>query len=149
MKVVLGGTFSHLHKGHKTLLKKAFEIGDHVIIGLTSNEMCSEKHGEIEDYNTRRKKLYNYLKNISKNTEYQIVKIEDEIGVSLQKDIDAIIVSPETRPNAEKINKKRIQLNRKPLKIIEIPIQKAENGKPISSTRIRKGEIDTEGNIQK
>ncbi|OUJ19139.1 Phosphopantetheine adenylyltransferase CAB4 [Methanonatronarchaeum thermophilum] len=149
MKVVVGGTFSHLHKGHKTLLKKAFNHGDHVIIGITSNKMCQNKHGEIQDYKTRKKQLKKYIETISQNTEYQITKIEDKVGVSLQKNLDAIIVSPETRKNAIEINKKRIEKGNKPLKIIEIPLQTAEDGKPISSTRIRKGQIDRDGNLKK
>ncbi|MEM2081946.1 MAG: adenylyltransferase/cytidyltransferase family protein, partial [Candidatus Bathyarchaeia archaeon] len=33
-KVAVGGTFDELHKGHKALLMKAFEIGTRVLIGL-------------------------------------------------------------------------------------------------------------------
>ncbi|UOY10451.1 phosphopantetheine adenylyltransferase [Methanonatronarchaeum sp. AMET6-2] len=149
MKVVVGGTFSPLHKGHKKLLEKAFKIGQKVVIGLTSNEMVDDKHGEIEPYNLRKQKLERYIKKIKGNTPYRITKIKDPVGASLQKDIDAIVVSQETKPGANKINKKRHEKGLKPLTVITVRMEEAEDGEPISSTRIRRGIIDKDGNLLK
>ena len=43
--VAMGGTFDIIHKGHLTLLSKAFSISSKVIIGLTSDELA-EKRGK-------------------------------------------------------------------------------------------------------
>lgn len=46
MKVCLGGTFFPLHKGHKTLLRKAFQVAGSkgsVFIGVTSVSMTKKK----------------------------------------------------------------------------------------------------------
>jgi pantetheine-phosphate adenylyltransferase len=43
--VAMGGTFDIIHKGHITLLEKAFSISTNVIIGLTSDELA-EKIGK-------------------------------------------------------------------------------------------------------
>ena len=37
-KVAVGGTFDKFHDEHKKLLSTAFEIGDYIEIGVTSNE---------------------------------------------------------------------------------------------------------------
>ena len=46
MKVCIGGTFNTLHKGHKELFDKAFQIagknGD-VFIGVTKEKMLQKK----------------------------------------------------------------------------------------------------------
>ena len=42
MKVCIGGTFNLLHKGHKLLIKKAFEVAGKngsVLIGVTSGKL--------------------------------------------------------------------------------------------------------------
>ena len=60
-------------------------------------------------------------------------------------DYDAIIVSTETRPGAEAINRLRQKNGLAPLVIVEIPMVGAQDNKRISSTRIRGGEIDANG----
>ena len=138
-KVVVGGTFDFLHRGHKTLVNKAFEVGEHVIIGLTSGSM--KKHAL--PYEERRKKLEAFVKNKGK---YEIVEIFDPYGIAVDmKDLEAIVVSKETKARAEEINEIRKNRGLLPLKIIEISMVLAYDGKPISSTRIRKGEIKEDG----
>ena len=39
----MGGTFDHLHDGHKYLLDTAFSLGQEVHIGLTTEKMFSRK----------------------------------------------------------------------------------------------------------
>jgi len=46
MRVCIGGTFEFLHKGHKKLIDKAFEIAGKngfVFIGLTTSEFTKRK----------------------------------------------------------------------------------------------------------
>ena len=150
--VCCGGTFDILHKGHKELLKKAFEIGEHVIIGLTTDDFVKElrkNHGS-NPYFIRLKNLRSFLKEKGWIERAEIVPLSDYGGPALfRKDIEAIIVSNETEKRAIEINRERIRKGLKPLEIIVVEMVLAEDGKPISVTRIRKREIDSNGRILK
>jgi len=78
-----------------------------------------------------------------------LTPIQDKYGPSVDEEFDAIVVSPETKPIAEEINEKRRQRGKKPLQIIMVPYVLAKDGRAISSTRIRNGEIDDHGTLLK
>lgn len=63
--------------------------------------------------------------------------------------MEAIVVSTETVQKAFEINKTRSKRKLQPLIIITVPMMRAEDGKLISSTRIREGEIDCSGKLLK
>lgn len=146
-RVAVGGTFDHFHKGHEKLLNKAFEIGDAVLIGVTSDEFGGEK-GNIEPCSKRISKLEQFLQKY--DSKYMVKKLEEHYGPTIHdSQIDAIVVSRETKPVADKINEIRQGNGIKPLKIFIIDWVLAEDGKHISSTRIRNGEIDRNGKVLK
>ena len=143
-KVAVGGTFDKFHEGHRLLVEKAFQIGDNVLIGVTSDEFGGMK-GEIEPCDVRMSNLNSLLEDRSN---YLLARLEESYGPTVDDEsIDAIVVSPETEPTAIKINQIRHEKKMKPLDIITISMVLAQDGKPISSTRIRKGEIDSHGVI--
>jgi pantetheine-phosphate adenylyltransferase len=150
-KVAVGGTFQYFHDGHAKLIKKAFEIAKDgkVYIGLTSDEMLSKSHS-VDDYETRRTRLLQYIKKMGfPDVRYDITKLDDPYGPTLEEDFDFIIVSPETYPVALKINRIREEKGKKPLEIVYVEYVMAEDEIPISSTRIAKGEIDRHGRLKK
>ena len=150
-QVAVGGTFQYLHDGHAKLLEKAFEIAQdgEVHIGLTSDEMLQKSH-DIESYESRRAQLLQYLKEKGyPEGKYEVVRLDDPCGPSLEEDFDYIVVSPETYPVALKINNIREKRRKKPLEIVYVEYVMAEDGIPISSTRITKGEIDRHGKLKK
>ena len=144
-KVAVGGTFDKFHYGHRRLIDIAFEIGRHVVIGVTSNEFGGVK-GKIEPCNVRMSNLRSLLE--KKHQNHDIQELNDPFGTTIiDETIDAIVVSEETEPTAFKINKIRKENGMKPLDIVTIGMVLADDGIPISSTRIRKGEIDKMGTI--
>jgi pantetheine-phosphate adenylyltransferase len=143
-KVAVGGTFDKFHEGHRLLIETAFQIGDEILIGVTSDEFGGLK-GEIEPCDVRMSNLNSLLKNRSN---YIIARLEEHYGPTVDEDsIDAIVVSSETEATAKKINQIRHEKGMKPLDIITISMVLAQDGKPISSTRIRRGEIDSRGKV--
>jgi len=149
MRVCVGGTFDRFHKGHKTLIKKAFEIVGNsgtVFIGLAKGDLVKNKKN-IRPFYMRKRELEKFLVNKGFNNQSIIVPITNKYGLTLDEDFDAIVISPETEKIAIKINQKRVLKGKKPLKIIKIPYILAEDGKPISTTRIKNKGIDENGNI--
>ena len=143
--VAVGGTFDHFHKGHEKLLNEAFNVGLNVLIGVTSDEFGGKK-GNIEPCAKRISHLEEFLKKF--NSPYMVKKLEESHGPTVyDSKIDAIVVSRETKPTADKINEIRQKKGMNPLEIVIIGWVLADDGKPISSTRIRRGEIDRNGKV--
>ena len=141
--VAIGGTFDVLHDGHKALLKKAHTLGD-VIIGLVSDEMAQKKFHVVNTYNNRKKSLIAYIETLT-GASPLIVALSDPYGPTLAQKFDYIVVSPDTRPTAKKINALRSKRSLPPITIVCVDFVLAQDGKPISSTRIHNGEIDEHG----
>lgn len=144
----LGGTFDHFHKGHEVLLGKAFEVSQKVIIGLTSDKFAKSKvlSQAVLPFKKRREELKNFLKRRGWSKRAQIVKIEGSFDPRiLDPKIECLVVSERTKKKAWALNTKRIENSLSPLKIIVAPFISNKNGRHISSTRIRLGEIDRRG----
>jgi pantetheine-phosphate adenylyltransferase len=151
--VGLGGTFDELHRGHRALLIKAFEISEHVMIGVSSDEFVRkmDKPHQTSSYEDRTRELKDFLRHQDILQRAEIIPINDAYGgVLLSKDpIEALVVSRETEPVAIRINQKRKEIGISPLEIIAIDMVPSENHAAISTTRIRTGEIDREGHVLK
>lgn len=147
--VAMGGTFDLIHRGHLTLLSNAFDISDKVIIGLTSDELAAKK-GKIptNKYDQRMLNLESAISKEFPNSSFEISKLENDFGPAvLEKEVEALVVSDETSPQGDILNKLRREKNLPPVKIITVPMFLAKDGSRISTTRIKNSEIDTEGNL--
>ncbi len=148
--VAVGGTFDKLHRGHKALLDRAFEVGDKVVIGLTSDSFVARlgKMHRTAPYNDRRRDLEAHLAKQGLADRAEIVPLNDSYGLTISsKGLDAIVVSQETEKIAWAINQKRQRAGEKPLQIVVVNMVPADNQRPISTTRIRSGEIDRNGHL--
>lgn len=148
-RVATGGTFDHIHLGHESLLRKSFEAGEDVIIGLTSDEFVA-RVGKRPDfsYNKRREALELYLARNFSGRSYHISKLDDYFGPGIaDPGVEALVTSPETAPRVAVANKLREEKGFAPLALIVVEWVNAEDGRPLSSTRIRLGEVDEKGRL--
>ena len=147
-----GGTFDRIHRGHETLLRKAFACADRVLIGLTSDRMVrrTKKFYEIaKPYAQRKKELIAFLRKNRFLNRAVIVVLNDVCGPPVEKGnrCDCIVTSRKTLDGAMEINKRRRKNRLAPLPIVFVKTIDSEDEKPISSTRVRKGQIDRRGRV--
>ncbi|KAI3398871.1 hypothetical protein diail_8380 [Diaporthe ilicicola] len=187
--VCLGGTFDHLHPGHKLLLTAGAYLLDipergsstacKYIIGITGDELLKNKKGAefLESWSDRARNVIYFLASIlelsSKGWEeapapniaeadgeftaafrdgtvtIQCVKIQDPFGPTItQENMDALVVSAETRSGGKAVNDKRMEQGWKTLEIFEVDVLDAKEiteapastedfASKISSTAIR------------
>lgn len=147
---VLGGTFDHLHLGHKDLLDAAFRLSEEVAIGLGTEKIYQSKFlaNLIDPFPTRETELKTYLQQKKYLSRAIITPLNDIYGPTLEtKDLDAIFVTQKTQPNALIINEDRQKKGLMKLEIITIPLRKDESREIITSERIRLGETDRNGHV--
>jgi len=147
--VAMGGTFDIIHKGHLALLQKAFDVSESVIIGVTSDKFAVERGKKItNNYDTRISNLTKLLNSTSKNGRYEIKQLEEDFGPALYtNNVEALVASKETANKVVLLNKLRAEKGLRPVGVVTVDLVLAKDGKRISSTRIRSGEIDPEGNL--
>lgn len=156
-RVFVAGTFDRLHKGHKFLLRRAFEIGDQVDIGLTTdtyvnkfkNQKSKGKIDKIQEYEKRKKNLEFWLSGGKKH--FAVIPIDEPyeplVSNAAAGPDTALLVTPDNKKRGEEINVLRKSRGLASLSIVEVPLIPAEDVKPISSTRIRAKEIDRSGRL--
>lgn len=146
--VCLGGTFDHLHAGHKRILEFAFHSGQYVSIGVTTDQFIQRKFlsSSIQPFEQRLSQLTDYLKQNNWDTRASMFPLEDIYGIAATADnIQAIVVTKETNANAQKINIRRISKKLPPLDILMVPFLKGQDRKIVRAERIRKGIINRNG----
>ena len=147
--IAMGGTFDIIHRGHLTLLSTAFEISEKVIIGLTSDEFVQKKgKNPIHKYDERLKNLTSIIFKKFPNSYFEISQLNNDFGPTvLQKEVQALVVSDETKNQGDILNKLRSECNLSSVEVIVVPMSLAKDGERISTTRIKNSEIDSEGNL--
>jgi pantetheine-phosphate adenylyltransferase len=149
--VATGGTFDEIHVGHLALLSKAFQAGRKVIIGVSSDEFAKKRGKRLNHgFDQRVENLKKMIKKEFGNVSYEIAKLDGDFGPAVTTgDVEALVASSETQAKGRFLNEMRAKKGLKPVEVIAVALVKAEDGSPISSTRIRAGEIDSRGRLLK
>ena len=178
--VIVGGTFDHLHLGHKLLLTAvalALEPLDQegrLIFGVTGDALLvNKKHAEfLEDWEQRWQNTSSFLSAImdfspdQKSPEierafepktvlvkihpkltFEFVEISDPFGPTITREnIDALVVSRETRSGGAAVNDERMKKGWKALSVFEVDVLQSDGNlgtddnfeSKISSTEVRR-----------
>jgi len=147
----VGGTFDILHIGHEKLLAKAFESGELVFVGLTGDRLVSKlnKDHSVRTFTVRRRNLQQLLKARGWLDRARITELKDSFGPAIRRRrLEAIVVSEETRANGLRVNALRRSRGLKPLRLYVVRMVRTDDGKVISDTRIRRGEVNPRGRLR-
>lgn len=143
----LGGTFDHMHLGHRMLLSQAcLYTRSKILIGITSEALLSKKaYAEyLEPYETRKASAVDFLKMLNPHLEVEVFELSDPVGVADKyEDLEAVILTREVEKGGQMINDARAKVNMKPLDMVFVDMILSEVGSQenfsnkTSSTRIR------------
>ena len=149
--VATGGTFDEIHTGHIALVSKAFQVGKKVIIGVSSDEFAKKRGKRLNHkFDERVENLKKMIMKEFRNANYEIAKLDGDFGPAVTTDeVGALVASSETRIKGRLLNRMRAKKGLKPVEVIAVEMVRAEDGSPMSSTRIRVGEIDGGGRLLK
>ncbi|WEJ95996.1 phosphopantetheine adenylyltransferase [Yamadazyma tenuis] len=140
--VAVGGTFDHLHDGHKILLSSAvFLAKNKVIVGITDDELLKNKKYKqyLELFEKRLEITTKFLKKIASNQTFDLYKIVDICGpTGYIKGIDCLVLSKESASGGEFVNNFRKSIGYPKLTVYAIELIGGEN--KLSSTDLRREE---------
>ncbi|KAJ0406996.1 hypothetical protein ATCC90586_009216 [Pythium insidiosum] len=118
-QILLGGTFDHLHNGHKKLLSLAVSVcRRHLIVGITSEAMLRHKANAelIESLETRQRNVLAFVHFLKPSLRVEFAVLEDPFGPAIQVDGPAgLVLSTETLPALPKIESIRRERGLAPL----------------------------------
>jgi len=139
----VAGTFNILHDGHKKLLQRAFEEGDLVRIGITSDRMASQGRDSSVSIEIRRKAVESFVRDLG---DYEIFEIDDMYGPAvMMDDVDVLVVSEETLENGKAVNEERIGRGLPPMSLSVVPLEMASDGEKINASSILRGKYGRSG----
>lgn len=142
----LGGTFDHIHDGHKILLSvAAFLTSSKLIIGVTDEELLLKKKYKefLESFDRRANNVQHFLALLKPGLSAQIVPIKDVCGpTGTVPEIECLVVSRETISGGEFVNKTRVAkgLSKLDISVVNVLGGNEEDGwkEKLSSTELRR-----------
>ncbi len=151
--LAFGGTFDHFHLGHQYFLKTCLNHSQKITCGITTGWANKDKVlGElIEPYSSRLKSVRQFLQANDLLSRSTLIPLNNIFGPTIvaPADFDGLAITQETIPGAQMINEARKKRGLAGLKLLKIKFTRAQDCQPISSTRIRLGEINRQGFVYK
>ncbi len=141
---LVGGTFDRFHAGHRALIDAGLAECARLEVWITSDQVANSKDSRIESWANR---SANLLAAMGEKADLVSVHVlEDEDGPApWHQTAEAILCTPETLAGCRRINSSRAENGLPALEVIVVEHVPAHDGAPISSSRVRAGEIDSDG----
>ena len=150
-KLLIAGTFDHLHSGHKLILSiSALHATEELFVGFAQGEALlgnKKFKSALQCLEARQEQVRDFLDPLvsdgisSPKPRVTFLTTLDAIGPSATLDFDAIAVTLETRAGAEIVNSARVSAGKEKVEILELPLVMEAKSKA-SSTSIRKTIIE-------
>lgn len=139
-KVIYGGTFDHLHSGHRLLITTACLIcTKHMIVGLVVNTDKKLFARYSEPFHVRAGKITELIYKINPGIILQIEPLYDAVGpAGTIPDANVLVVSEETLSGANIVQEARKRNGLKPTKVVTIPVIMLDDKNKYSSTEVRR-----------
>lgn len=142
----MGGTFDHLHVGHRRFMLFASHWSEKLIIGVTAQHLVTAKKmaHQIQPFETRKTAVVDFCQQHHINA--QVIELHDEFGpTTTPQSPQALCVTNQTISGAQAILHQRQNFGLPAMPVLVAPLVKDVTGKIVSSTRVRMGEINSEG----
>ncbi|KAJ1951419.1 hypothetical protein FBU59_000165 [Linderina macrospora] len=144
-----GGTFDHIHLGHKILLTAAaLTATQKLTIGVSAEALLAKKKFKdyLEPYRVREMNVLLFLRKIRKDIIFELVPIYDIYGPTIvDASIGALVVSQETVVGCEVLNERRAERGMPPMQILAVDLVSAGGTDKLSSTAIREALFEKAG----
>lgn len=148
--VIAAGSWDHFHAGHELFLKRALKLSQIVWVGVTAVNLTRNKGfaDTIEPYIRRRRSVEHFIKVLGETHRTRFFQLRDIYGPAIKpSQAEAILITEQTLEGGKLVNKRRRALGLAPLQLIKVPYFVADDGKPLFSERIRKGEVNRHGMV--
>lgn len=144
----MGGTFDHMHLGHKLLLTQACLITSEILhIGVTGDALLQKKaYAEfLETYEERKRRVSDFVSVLNPHLKVEIFELQDPVGIAgTHPDIEACVLTREVEKGGQMINTARQTNGLKQVQQVFVDMILAESESKIknysnklSSTNIR------------
>ena len=141
---LIGGTFDRFHAGHRNLLVTALSRCQTIEVWVTADSIAKAKDPRIGPWEERVEEIRQALNSQLERLEFH--ELKDLYGPApVHEEASAIICTAETMPECIIINEMRHDSGLSELEVISVDHTMSWDGRTISSSRIRMGEIDREG----
>mmetsp|Transcript_44029 Transcript_44029/g.171850 ORF Transcript_44029/g.171850 Transcript_44029/m.171850 type:complete len:251 (-) Transcript_44029:895-1647(-) len=145
--VAVGGTFDRLHAGHRLLLAaSAVTATERLIIGISGPQLLKRKKfaNLIQSFAERSRRAEEFVLTINPHITVEVTELKDASGPTrTRENLDAIVVTKETRRGADDINRLRTEeegLRQLEVVVVEL-LYPADGTEKLSSTNFREYDV--------